>query len=209
MTSEKIVDDRSAEMCTPPSPQSPDNDYHADNANQSEDVSSAAASDWSTETGPERWNSSILQTSQFHRDDDYASSLSTLTSADSSIEMQLAERRDPDPYVNYDRRTDNFALNDSDRYPFDDRATLNTSHDFSFQDDFNRSPDEYAAAEAWPPRYNLVEDVSMPGSIVIGPWSLSGNMSSNGRDAEIDNSRISDRYVTSCSESDIASEPDD
>ncbi|KAF0755284.1 proteoglycan 4-like isoform X1 [Aphis craccivora] len=206
MTSERIVDDHSAEMCTPPSPPLPDNDYRAD---QTEDVSSAAASDWSVETGPERCNSSILQTSQFHRDDDYASSLSTLTSAGSSIEMQLAERRDPDPYVNYDRRMDNFTLNDSDRYPFDGRATLNTSHDFSFQDDFNRSPDEYAAADAWPPRYNLVDDVSMPGSMVIGPWSLSGNMSRSGRDVEIDNSRISDRYDTSCSESDIASEPDD
>jgi len=206
MTSERIVDDHSAEMCTPPSPPLPDNDYRAD---QTEDVSSAAASDWSVETGPERCNSSILQTSQFHQDDDYASSLSTLTSAGSSIEMQLAERRDPDPYVNYDRRMDNFTLNDSDRYPFDGRATLNTSHDFSFQDDFNRSPDEYAAADAWPPRYNLVDDVSMPGSMVIGPWSLSGNMSRSGRDVEIDNSRISDRYDTSCSESDIASEPDD
>ncbi|XP_026811145.1 uncharacterized protein LOC113552466 [Rhopalosiphum maidis] len=213
MTSERIVNDRPAVMCAPPSPPSapspppPANDFRADNADLS-DSSSGTPSYYSGQSGQfRRCGRSIMQTGDHNRSE----SLSTLTSDDSSVNhntVGLVGSRSPHRHVNYDRRINNMMremMNDSD-YQFEPENT-NNSHDYSFQDDFYRSPNTDAVV--WPPPYDSVSDVSMPGPAIIGPWSLSNHTSRSDRVMENDVSRISDRYDTSCSEDDVASGQDD
>lgn len=200
LTSERtIYDHRPAAMRSRPSsplPQLlPANDFHsaaaaaaANNDNDLSDGSFGASNDWSDELGFDRCQSCVAQSNRFGEDNnnnfDNASSLSTLTSSDSSIEMRIAARQPLGRNVNYARRRHNLSMSNNDRYPFDD----------SLQHDGR------AVADVWLPACDLVEDVSMPGSLVTGPWSLSMSSSRSGRGRELDDAGAPDQYDTSCSE---------
>lgn len=197
LTSERTIDDlRPAAMRSRPSsplPQLlPANDFHsaaaaaaANNDNDLSDGSFGASSDWSDELGFDRCQSCVAQSN--------ASSLSTLTSSDSSIEMRIAARQPLGRNVNYARRRHNLSMSNNDRYPFDDSLTPNLS-------DVSLQRGDRAVADVWPPACDLVEDVSMPGSLVTGPWSLSMSGSRSGRGQEFGDAGASDQYDTSCSE---------
>jgi len=188
----------------------PANDFHAaaaaaaaNNENDLSGDSFGAASDWSAEPGVDQCQSCIMKTNRFRNDNNYnsAESLSTLTSSDSSIEMRLAARNQPlGSNVNYARRADNLSISNNDRYPFDDSVSANIS-DVSLPDR------EQAIDDSWPPAYDLVENVSMPGSLVTGPWSLSMSDSRSDQIEEFGDASAPDD--TSCSEGGNASGRDD
>uniref|UniRef100_A0A2S2NQU3 Uncharacterized protein n=1 Tax=Schizaphis graminum TaxID=13262 RepID=A0A2S2NQU3_SCHGA len=209
VTSERVVDDPPAVACAPPSPPSapspppPAYDLRADNADLS-DGSVDVPSYYSGELGGFRpCTSSIMRTGDHNRPE----SLYTLTSDDSSVirsTVGLVGSRSLHQHVNYNRRINNMVremMDDSD-YPLE-RENTNDCHDYCSFSDEN-------AARVWPPPYDSVNDVSMPGPAIIGPWPLSNHTSINDRVMENGDSRISDQYDTSYSEDDdIASGPDD
>ncbi|XP_008183745.1 uncharacterized protein LOC100575111 [Acyrthosiphon pisum] len=216
LTSERMVDDRPAAMRSPPSsPLLPANDFHSAAAaaaanydNDLSDDSFGARSDWSAEQG---CPSGVRPTNRFDDDNNNnnyyyssSSSLSTLTSSDSSIDMRIAARRPLSRNVNYDRRTERLmSTNSSDRYPFNSSLSPNLA-DVGLR---RASP---VVADVWPPARELVEDVSMPGNLVTGPWSLSMSDSRSGRYLESSDVGAADQYHNnSCSEGGNASGRDD
>jgi len=218
LTSERTIDDHPVAVLrsrsSSPLPKLlPANDFHAaaeaaaaNNENDLSDDSFGAASDWSTEQGIDQCQSCIMKTNRFRNDNNYnsAESLSTLTSSDSSIEMRLAARSQPlGRNVNYVRRTDNLSISNNDRYPFDDSVSANISDDVSLSDR------DQAVNDVWPPAYDLVENVSMPGSLVTGPWSLSMSDTISDPIQEFGDASAPDPYDTSCSEGGNASGRDD
>lgn len=210
LTSERTVDNRQEVMRSQPSSPLPEllpaNDFHsaaaeaaANNDNDLSDDSFGTTSDWSTELGIDRCQPCTTQTNRFHGNDnnnyDTESSLSTLTSSDSSIEMRLAARHHPLGHnVNYTRRTDyQLSMRNNDRYPYDSSLSPNLS-------DVSLQRGGHTVADVWPPAYDLIEDVSMPGSLITGPWSLSMSDSRSGRVQEFGDVGAPDQYHTSCSE---------
>lgn len=215
LTSERTIDDHPVAVLRSRSSSSlsqllPANDFHAaaaaaaaNNENDLSGDSFGAASDWSGEQGIDRCQSCIMKTNRFRNDNNYnsAESLSTLTSSDSSIEMRLAARNQPlGRNVNYARRTDNLSISNNDRYPYDDSVSANIS-DVSLPDR------DRAVDDGWPPAYDLIENVSMPGSLVTGPWSLSMSDSRSDQIEEFGDASAPDD--TSCSEGGNASGRDD
>jgi len=206
LTSERTVDDRSAAICSQPSsplPQLlPANDFHiaaaeaaANDDNDLSDDSFGATSD--------RFDNDDYNNNNNNYDS--SSSLSTLTSSDSSIEMRIEARHHPlGRNVNYERRTERLlSASSNDRYPFDDSLSPNLS-DVGLR---RASP---VVEDVWPPAHGHIEDVSMPGSLVTGPWSLSMSDSRSGRFQESSDVGSANQYHNnSCSEGGNASGRDD
>ncbi|XP_022166694.1 uncharacterized protein LOC111031169 [Myzus persicae] len=215
LTSERTVNDFPAAVMnsrpsSPLSPLLPANDFYAaaaaaaaNNDNNLTGDSFGGESDWSGEDGVDGCQSCNMKTNRF-RNDLSAESLSTLTSTDSSIEMRIEARMQPlGRNVNYARRREeNLSISNNDRYPFDDSVSDSTS-------DVSLPHHDRTVDDVWPTAYDLVEDVSMPGSLVTGPWSLSMSDSRSGRVQEFGDARASDPYDTSCSEGGNTSGRDD
>jgi len=118
--------------------------------------------------------------------------------------MRIAARHPLGRNVNYERRTERLmSSNSNDRYPFNSSLSPNLS------DVALRRPSP-VVADVWPPAYDLIEDVTMPGSLVTGPWSLSMNDSRSGWRQESSDVGAADQYHNnSCSEGGNASGRDD
>jgi len=196
-----MVDDRSAATRSQPSsPLMPANDFHsaaaaaaANDDNYLSDDSFGARSDWSDEQGCQSCAQPINRFNDDNNNNNNnnyysSSSLSTLTSSDSSIDMRIAARHPLGRNVNCDRRTDRLmSTNSSDRYPFNSSLSPNLS-------DVALRRATFVVADDWPPAHDLVEDVSMPGSLVTGPWSLSMSDSRTGRFGDSSDVGAADQY---------------
>ncbi|XP_060856021.1 uncharacterized protein LOC132933760 [Metopolophium dirhodum] len=215
LTSERMVDDRPEAMRSQPSsPLLPANDFYsaaaaaaANNDNDLSDDSFGARSDWSGQQGCQSCVQPINRFDDDNNNNNYyssSSSLSTLTSSDSSIDMRIAARHPLSRNVNYEQRTDRLmSSNSNDRYPFN-RSLSPNLNDVGLR---RASP---VVADVWPPAYDLIEDVTMPGSLVTGPWSLSMSDSRSGWFRESSDVGAADQYHnSSCSEGGNASGRDD
>ncbi|CAI6343141.1 unnamed protein product [Macrosiphum euphorbiae] len=189
LTSERMVDDRSAATRLMPA-----NDFHsaAAAAAANDDNYLSDESNWSAEQGCQSCAQPINRFNDDHNNNNNnyysSSSLSTLTSSDSSIDMRMAARHPIGRNVNCDRRTDRLmSTNSSGRYPFNSSLSPNLSNVALRRATF-------VVADEWPPAHDLVEDVSMPGSLVTGPWSLSMSDSRTDRYRDSSDVGAADQY---------------